>query len=449
MAAALVLYLRGTTINTMVLAGFVISVGVVVDDAIIDIENIVRRLRQHRLAGSQVSTARVILESSLEVRGAIVYATLIDIVTIMPVFFIEGLSGAFFQPLVVSYGLAVLASLFVALTVTPALAYILLRNALIEKARSPIAARLQAAYARLISRLLLSARPAFATVGVVSVIGFGAWPLLGQSLLPDFKERDFLMHWVTAPGTSHQEETRVTVAACEELRTIDGVRNCGSHIGQAFLGDEPYGIEFGENWISVDPRVDYAATLSKIQEVVDGYPGLRRDVQTYLKERIREVLTGSSDQIVVRIYGPELEVLIEKAAEVEQVLEGIAGVVDLHSEQLQSIPQIQVEVDLAAAQGYGIKPGDVRRTAAALIESEEVGDVFYGGQAYDVHVWSVPAARQNVTDIENLLMDAADGTKVRLADIADVRIAPTPGHVNHEALSRRIDPHRPPAAGSP
>ena len=114
-----------------------------------------------------------------------------------------------------------------------------------------------------------------------------------------------MMHWVTAPGTSHPEETRVTVAACVELRSIPGVRNCGSHIGQAFLGDEPYGIEFGENWISVDPLVDDDATLDAVQELVDGYPGLRRDAQTYLKERIREVLTGSSDQIVVRIFGPQ------------------------------------------------------------------------------------------------------------------------------------------------
>jgi CzcA family heavy metal efflux pump len=439
MAAALVLHARGTTINTMVLAGFVISVGVVVDDAIIDIENIVRRLRQHRLAGTKVSTAKVILESSIEVRSAIVYATIIDIVTITPVFFIEGLSGAFFQPLVVSYGLAVLASLFVALTVTPALAYILLRNAPIEKTRSPITTRLQNAYSNLIGRIIRSTRPAFVTVGLVSVVGVGIWPQLGQSLLPDFKERDFLMHWVTAPGTSHPEEYRISVDACVELRTIPGVRNCGSHIGQAFLSDEPYGIEFGENWISVDPSVDYDETLAKVQEVVDGYPGLRRDVQTYLKERIREVLTGSSDQIVVRIFGPDLETLIAKAAEVEAAFEEIPGIVDLHSEQLQNIAQIQVEVDLAAAERYGIKPGDVRRATAALTESEEVGDVFHGGRAYDVHVWSVPEARASVTDVENLLMDAADGSKVRLADVADVRVGPTPGHINHESLSRRID----------
>jgi CzcA family heavy metal efflux pump len=439
MAAAMVLYARDVTINTMILAGFVISVGVVVDDAIIDIENITRRLRQHRLAGSDRTTASIILESSLEVRSAIVYATLIDVVAVAPVFFIEGLSGAFFQPLVVSYGLAVLASLFVALTVTPAMAFLLLRNAPIERKRSPISTRLQDAYAGAISRIVRTTRPAFITVGAVSMIGLGVWPQLGQSLLPDFKERDFLMHWVTAPATSLEEEMRISIDACNELRAIPGVLNCGSHIGQAYQADEPYGVEFGENWISVDPKVDYDKTLAAVQEVVDGYPGLRRDVQTYLKERIREVLTGSSDAIVIRIYGEDLGILRDLAEDVEEKLDTIPGIIDLHSEQLVNIPQIQVEVDLEAAQQHGVKPGDVRRAASTYIAGEEVGDVFDGGRAYDIQVWSVPEARSSLTDVENLLMDTASGGKVALKDIADVAVKPTPGHVYHEKTRRRID----------
>jgi CzcA family heavy metal efflux pump len=439
MAAAMVLYVRDVTINTMILAGFVISVGVVVDDAIIDVENITRRLRQYRTEGSTRSTASIILESSLEVRSAIVYATLIDVVAVAPVFFIGGLSGAFFQPLVISYGLAVLASLLVALTVTPAMAYILLRNAPVERQRSPISRRLQDAYASLMSRILRTTRPAFLAVGLVSMAGIGIWPQLGQSLLPDFKERDFLMHWVTAPGTSLTEETRITIDACKELRAIPGVRNCGAHIGQAFQADEPYGVEFGENWISIDPSVDYEDTHAAIQEVVDGYPGLRRDVQTYLKERIREVLTGSGDAIVIRIFGDDLQTLRDLAAEVEGKLDVIPGVIDLHTEQQVNVPQIQVEVDLAAAERHGVKPGDVRRTAAAYMAGEEVGDVFHGGKAYDIQVWSVPESRANLTDVENLLMDTASGGKVALKEIADVRIAPSPGHINHEGMARRID----------
>ena len=439
MTAALVLFARDATINTMILAGFVISVGVVVDDAIIDVENITRRLRQHRRDGTGGSTASIILESSLEVRSSIVYATLIDVVAITPIFFIGGLSGAFFQPLAISYGLAVLASLLVALTVTPAMAYILLRNADVERHESPLARRLQAAYARLLTRIVRAARPAFASVAAISLLGLFVWTQLGQSLLPDFKERDFLMHWVTAPGTSIEEEVRVSTAACIELRSIPGVRNCGSHIGQAQMADEVVGVEFGENWISVDPAVDYKKTLAAIGEVVAGYPGLRRDVQTYLKERIREVLTGSSDAVVVRIFGPDLGVLRDQAAAVEAALADIPGIVDLHTAQQVEIPQIQVEVNLETARAYGIKPGDVRRAAAVMLASEEVGDIFYGGKAYDVHVWTTPEARNSLSDIEALPIDVPIGGQVPLGKLASVTIAPTPNSIAHEGLTRKID----------
>jgi CzcA family heavy metal efflux pump len=439
MSAALVLYARDATINTMVLAGFVISVGVVVDDAIIDVENIVRRLRQNRRSAAPAPASRVILESSLEVRGAIIYATLIDVVAITPVFFIEGLSGSFFQPLAISYGLAVLASLLVALTTTPAMALLLLRDASLERRESPVAQWLQRRYEAVLGRLVRSARPAYAAVAVIALSGAVVFPQLGQSLLPDFKERDFLMHWVTAPGTSLDEEVRVSTRACIELRAIPGVRNCGSHIGQAFLADEVVGVDFGENWISVDPSVDYDATLASVQEVVNGYPGLRRDVQTYLKERIREVLTGTSEAIVIRIYGPDLAVLRDKAHEVETALGQIDGIVDLQVELQTTVPQVEVEVNLQAAERYGLKPGDVRRAAGVLLASEEVGDVFHGGKAFDVHVWSTPETRRSITDVQNLPLDTPDGGRVRLADVASVQLAATPNSISHEGLARRID----------
>jgi CzcA family heavy metal efflux pump len=438
-AAGLVLYLRGVTINTMVLAGFVIAVGVVVDDAIIDVENIVRRLRQARLTGSGESTASIVLSASLEVRGAIVYATLIDVITLMPVFFMAGLSGAFFQPLAISYGLAVLASLLVALTVTPAMCLIILAKAPIERHVSPFHLWVQRGYNRLLTPIVHRPRRAYVTVAVVALIGLSVVPFLGQSLLPDFKERDFLMHWVAKPGTSHPEMVRISTAACKELRTIPGVRNCGSHIGQALLMDEVYGVYFGENWISVDPSVDYDATLAKVQELVDGYPGLVRDVQTYLKERIREVLTGSSHPIVVRIYGQDLQILRAKAQEVDEQLRGIEGLTGVKVELLTDIPQIEIEVDLAKAKQYGLKPGDVRRAAGYLLAGEEAGDLHTGNRTYDVNVWSPPELRDSLNDIENLLIDTPSGEQVRLADVANVTIVPTPNAVNRENQARRIN----------
>jgi CzcA family heavy metal efflux pump len=437
-AAGLVLYLRGAAINTMVLAGFIIAVGVVVDDAIIDVENITRRLRQARAEGSTKSTAAIVLDGSLEVRSAIVYATLIDAAALLPVFVLGGLSGAFFRPLAISYALAVLASMVVALTVTPALALILLRNAPLGRRVSPLVPWLQRHYTAVVERIIRRPQWAYATVAIVAIAGILTAPQLGQALLPEFKERDFLMHWVTDPSTSHPEEVRVTTLASKELRSIPGVRNFGAHIGQALLGDEVYGVYFGENWISVDPAADYDATRDHIVEVVEGYPGLYRDVQTYLKERIREVLTGSGDAIVVRIYGQDLNVLRAKAQEVEEVLKGIDGVVEEHVELLVDVPQIEVEVDLAKAQEYGLKPGDVRRAAATIMSGEEVGDIYRDGKAYDVMVWSEPEKRESLTDIRELLINTPDGGHVQLGEVADVRIRPSPNAFVHENLMRRL-----------
>jgi CzcA family heavy metal efflux pump len=441
LSAMLVLNLYGVTVNTMVLAGFVIALGDVVDDAIIDIENVVRRLRQHRQqGGGGKSTARVILDASLEVRGAIVYATIIEIVAILPIFALAGLSGSFFRPLVLAYALALFASMVVALTVTPALSMIFFRNAKsLEHRDSPLVAPMKRGYERLLVKIMPRPRRAYAVVAVTTVAGIAVLPVLGQSLLPNFKERDFLMHWLTKPDTSLQEEVRTTKLVNAELLTIPGVRNAGSHIGNALLGDEPYGVYFGENWISVDRSVDYDDTADSIREVVDGYPGIYRDVLTYLRERIREVLTGTSDPITIRIFGQDLDLLREKAEEVDRLLADIPGVGEHYVDFQDTIPQLKVEVDLTAARQSGLKPGDVRRAAAWLMAGEEAGDLFVGGRAYDVQVWSPPENRQSVTDLTNLMIDTPGGGQVRLADVADVSIEPVPNVVHHEDLLRNID----------
>jgi CzcA family heavy metal efflux pump len=439
-AAGLVLYWRGVTINTMVLAGLVIALGDIVDDAIIDIENVVRRLREKRKQGMKISTGRVILDASLEVRSAIVYATLIEIVAIVPIFTLEGLSGSFFRPLAASYALALGASMVVALTVTPAMSLIFFRSERsLRRRESPLVRPLQRGYEALLRRLIDRPRRSYVAVGVTAMLGVGVVPFLGQDLLPSFKERDFLMHWLGKPGVSHPEEVRTTKLVNGELLEIPGVRNAGSHIGQAVNSDEPYGIYFGENWVSVDTAADYDETLAKIQETVHAYPGIFRDVQTYLKERIREVLTGSSDAIVVRIFGPDLHLLQEKAEEIKGILGSIDGVVDPFVDTVEDIPLLEIEVDIEAAQRYGLKPGDVRRSTSTLIMGEEVGDIFRDGQTYDVNVWSTPATRETLTDVQNLLLDTPSGAYVRLKEVADIRIVPTPNDIHHEDLFRSID----------
>jgi len=438
-SALLVLDAWGSTVNVMVLAGLVVAIGVVVDDAIIDVENIVRRLRQARAEGRDTSTLRIVLEASVEVRTAITYATLINVVAVVPVLFLEGLSGAFFQPLVLAYGLAVLVSMVVALTLTPALCLLMLSRGKLVRRESPLLRVLKRGYSAVLSPLLRKPQPAMATAMVLTLAGVLAFPTLGNQLLPDFKERDFLMHWLTQPGTSAAEETRVSVSACKDLREIPGVRNCGSHIGQALLADEVYGVDFGENWISVDPAVDYDKTLASVHETVEAYPGLYRDVQTYLRERIKEVLTGSSESIVVRIYGSDLAVLREKADDIAKRIASVEGVVEAHASLQTDLPHIEVEPDIAAARRYGLTPGDIRRQASTMIASEEVSDIYSGGRAYDVHVTAIPEARDSVTDVENLQLDTPGGERIRLSDVADVRLAPTPNAIEREQQSRRID----------
>jgi CzcA family heavy metal efflux pump len=438
-AGGLVLYLSGGTINTMILAGFVIAIGVVVDDAIIDVENIVRRLRQSRKEGAKKSTASIVLEASLEVRQAIIHATLIDAVVLIPIFFIGGVSGAFFQPLAISYGLAVLASMIVALTVTPSLCLLLLADVPIEHRDQPLVTWLQRGYEKVLEPIIKRPLPVFGTTAVIILIGVAIVPLLGESLFPHFKERDFLIHWITKPGSSVVEERRIVTKVSRELRAIPGVRNFGSHIGQALLADELNGVNFGENWISVDPSADYGETVAAIEQVVNSYPGLFHNVETYLNERIDEVLSGSSQTFVVRIYGPDLKGIHDKADEVEQSLKGIPGIVNLNVQLQSEVPQIQVEVNLKEAQRYGLKPGDVRRASGTLLAGEEVGDLFRDGRAYDVNVWSTPATRSSLTNILDLPIDTPGGGIVRLGDVANVQIRPAQSVIYRENDSRRID----------
>jgi len=440
MATLLVLHWLGQTINTMILAGLVIALGAVVDDAIIDVENIVRRLRQHRRqGGSRGGTASVILEASLEVRSPIVFATLIIVAAAIPVFLLQGLTGAFFRPLALSYTLAIVASMVVAMTLTPALTLLLLRNTPIERRDSPVVRVLQRGYTSLLRKVVRRPRWTYAGVLAITAVGLVIVPGLGQSLFPHFKEPDFLIHWVTQPGTSDAEMERTTATVSEALRKIPGLRNFGAHIGQAFLGEEVAGVNLGENWVSIDPSVDYDTTLAAIQRLTNEYPGLFRETQTYLDERIEEVVSGGKEPIIVRVYGPELSVLRQKAEEINHIMAGIRGTLDHHVDISTDVPQVQVEVDLAKAARYELKPGDVRRAAATLLAEEEVGDIFRGGRAYDVAVFSVPGARDSVEAVRNLMIDTPAGQRVRVADVADVSIRPNPNSIEREDGSRRLD----------
>jgi Cu/Ag efflux pump CusA len=258
-------------------------------------------------------------------------------------------------------------------------------------------------------------------------------------LLPSFKEPDILVQWHGPPGTSYPEMARITMLASWELRSIPGVRTVAANIGRAVLGDQIVDVNSAQFAVSIDPAADYDATVAAIRKVIAGYPGLRSDVRTYLKEKTRQVLTGSSSDIVVRISGPNLDVLRSKAEEVRKSLAQIDGTADVHTQLQVDVPHIQVKVDLAKAQRYGLKLGDVRRAAATLIAGTEVSDIHRDGKVYDVMVWGTPNTRYSTDSIRDLLISTPDGGTVRLGDVADVSILPTPNLIEREHNSRRID----------
>lgn len=439
LAAGLVLYVRGATMNTIILAGFVIAIGVVIDDAIVDVETIIRRLRQYRQEGGGKSTAALILEAALEVRRPLVFATLIILLSVFPIFFMKGVPGAFYQPLALSYALAILVSMFVALTVTPALCLLLFKNAPLPRRESFLVRGLQRGYDSVLARGLQ--RPRLAVIGLagIVVIGLAVLPFFKQSLLPRFKERDLLIHLNGVPGTSQPEMSRIATLVSQNLRSIPGIHDVGAHIGRAEFGDQVVGVNSAELWASLDPTVDYDKTVTAVRRVVHSYPGLHSEVQTYLSEKSRQVMPKADAPLVVRLYGEESPILRKQAEEVRKAISGIDGVLESHAMLPVMEPTFELEVNLAAAQRHGLKPGDVRRTAATLLSGIQVGSLFEEQKVFDVVVWSTPETRRSMTSINDLQIDTPSGGRVRLGDVAKVRVAPAPTVVEREGVSRYVD----------
>ncbi|RMG65871.1 MAG: efflux RND transporter permease subunit [Calditrichaeota bacterium] len=434
--AGILLHYQGGTVNTMILAGLAIALGEVVDDAIIDVENIVRRLREHQASRSAF---RVVLEASLEVRSAVVFGSMIVVLVLLPVFFLTGLAGTFFRPLAESYVLAILSSLLVALTLTPALALLLLPGSVERERVSPLVQRLRAAYEKWLQKSLEASQTVLLGLGGLFVISVLLLPFLKEEFLPRFREYDFLMHWVEKPSTSLQAMDRLVMRLSKELRSIPGVKHFAGHIGRAELGEETVATNFGELWISVDPSVDYQETMEKVEQAVAGYPGLYHDVLTFLRERIEEVLTGTSGSIVVRLYGPDLARLIEKAEQIRDTLRTIPHISDLAVEQIRMVPQINIRFRPDRGAAAGLTAGQVREAVATFLQGARVGQVYRDQTVIDVVVTGVPELRNNLEALQNLLLRTPAGGYLPLKAVADVSIEPSPNAITREGASRKID----------
>jgi CzcA family heavy metal efflux pump len=438
-AAAIVLDAEGTTVNTMILAGFGVAVGVVVDDAIIDMENIVRRLRIWRSRGRRTTPLHLLLAASLEVRTAILYATLINIVAVLPVVLVGGLTGSFFRPLAIAYALAVLASMLVALTVTPALAMVLMPGARLDPADPPLIGWCKRRYTSLLAPVLRKPRWALFVVVAAIIAGVAVLPRLGQELFPTFKEHDLLMHFDTKPGTSLPEMKRVVTALQQRLLQIPGVVQVGAHIGQALLGEEIAGPEFSEQWITLAPGADADKTAAAVRAVGASFPGTFLDVTTYLHERIDETISTDTEDLVMRIVGPDFGTLQRLSKQLTAKLSGTPHLVDLHPQSQGFIPQIQETVNAPVAGRYGLTPGDVRREAAVIFGSVEIGELWYGGVAVGISGYSLPSARQSLSDVSRLLIDTPGGGHVPLGKVAALTVNSTPSDITRVNGTNKID----------
>jgi Cu/Ag efflux pump CusA len=340
----------------------------------------------------------------------------------------------------VSYALAVLGAMVVALTVTPALSMLLLSKTDLEIKQSPVGSRLQSGYERNLSRIVKSPGLANIAIIVLIVAAVVAIPFLRQGqAIPTFKEPYLSVRFEGAPGTSHPEMSRIVTRASGELRAIPGVSNVGAHVGRAIYGDQTVNINAAELWVSIDPKANYEATAAAIEDVINGYAGLDREVRTYVQQTLTQHATNDNTDITVRLFGEDHATLQAESAKLRDAVAKVNGVTDPRVILPAQEPSLEIEVDLASAQKYGVRPGDVRRAAAILVSGIHVGSIFEEQKIFDVVVWSQPQLRQNVSSVENLLIDIPGGEQIRLGDVADVRMVSSPTVIRREAVSPYLD----------
>ena len=454
-AAALVLDAFGESFNAISLTGLAIALVVVVDEAVTGPDNVARRMRASRETGG-AATEDVVRDATREIRGPLMYATLIVLLAILPVAVMQGRPGAFFDPLALAYALGVAAAMVVALCVTPALHLLLLSRGAPKARDSQAVAAAARGYIPALTALLRRPRAVLLAAGALVAVGLATLPFLGTALIPTFKDRDVLVRLDGAPGTSHPRMKQIATDVSRRLRAVPGVANTGAHVGRAITGDQTVDVNSSEVWVSIESGADYDATRAAIDDVVRRVPAVDRDVVTYSTRKIRDVgalnagsndvrgdgldvLTGVDAPLVVRVYGQDPAVLRAEAAKVRRAIAQVDGVVAPRLRLPPSEPTVEIEVDLDRARSLGIKPGDVRRAEATLLQGIQVGSVFQKQKVFDVIVQGVPATRRSVAEVRDLLIDRPGGGHVRLGDAANVRIARAPVAIEREAVSRYVD----------
>ncbi|MFC9334899.1 efflux RND transporter permease subunit [Arthrobacter sp. NPDC057009] len=437
-AAALVLQFQGAVMNVMAFAGLVLALVVVIGDVIIDLHSFRRELADERVSRD------VLLAHGLQrSRIAVLFAGLAALLALAPALFVPGVEGAFLKPLVLSYLLATAVAMLIALTVTPALASLLVRGHHRPPRRTlPLVRRARLGYER-------SARAFTGTVATVFALTAAALAVTALVMIPGttkdlpvvaaVPDRTLLIEWEAAASTGADVMNRVMTNASEELSGIRGVSSVDGHVGRAVTSDSSSDVNAGELWVTIEDGINMNRVRWEVWEIVGGYPGLTATVTTYPEKQVAAASAVDNRQFRVRVYGADLDVLRQKADEVREILAGTQGVVEPHVDVTVEQPVAEIEVDLAAAQKQGIKPGDVRRAAATVLQGIEVGYLFEQQKVFQVVVKGTEATRSSLTSVADMMVDKPEGGQVRLGDVAKVSLRPNQSAIHHDNTSRRLD----------
>lgn len=429
----------GITLNTLTLGGLAIAIGEVVDDAIIDVENILRRLRENRALGNPKSVFRVVLDASIEVRGAVVYATFVVALVFLPVLTMSGVQGRLFGPLAIAYILAILASLLVALTLTPALSAAMLPQAIDRSHDTRFIAALKGRYLRFIRRMMERPVPLLTAVGLLCVVALAAVPFFGGEFLPDLKERHFIIHMSAVPGTSIRETMRIGNVLTRELKRYPFVGSVAQQIGRAELADDTWPVNYEEMHIDLKPLSgdEAEAAETHIRKTIANFPGVYFAVRRFLGERIEETVSGVTAEVVIKIFGDDLDVLDRKAKEVSQAVASVRGAASVQVESPPGSPRIVVRLRPDRLRQLDFRPVDVMEAVGTAYQGTAVAQAYQANRVFDVSVILDERVRQDPQAVGRLMLTNQDGLRVPLRQLADIFEDTGRSAILHDATRRR------------
>ncbi|KDR26194.1 MULTISPECIES: efflux RND transporter permease subunit [Caballeronia] len=423
LVAIIVLTSLGVSLNTMTLGGLAIALGEVVDDSIIDVENIYRRLRENRSLPKPLPAFRVVLRASLEVRSAVVFATFIVMLIFLPVLTLSGVAGKLFAPLGVAYILAVLASLCVALTLTPAMALALLVRGPLPEHEPRMIARLKARYVALLLKVEQRVKTVVIVVTLTCVAALVSVPFMSGNFIPELREGHYIVHMGLAPGTSLAESMRIGTQVSHALMQVPGVRLVAQRAGRANEVVDPVGVQLSEFEVDLKPMSASAQSwaLYRIQQALARFPGLTTSVNTFLVERIDETISGVTAPVVVNVFGDNLDVIDRKAQEIAHVLGSIRGAASVRVESPPGIPELDVRLKLDQLNRWGFRPVEVLDAIQSAYQGATVSQIYQGSRTYDVVAVLSPRERATLNGVGALMLRNPDGLAVPLHDLASIR----------------------------